>query len=69
MQPDTRVRLKSTGEIGCVVKEDEDGLLCIRIPADNGWPFPHYAFIRRKDVVLVRAAKQPDLTDMEEAPF
>ena len=67
MQPDTRVRVKSTGEVGYVVKEDEDGMLCIRIPADNGWPFPHYAFIRRKDVVLVRAVKQP--LDFEEAPF
>ena len=69
MQPDTRVRIKSTKEIGYVVKEDEDGMLCIRIPSDNGWPFPHYAFINRKDVVLVRVAKKPDLTDMEEAPF
>ena len=25
MQPDTRVRIKSTGEIGYVVKEDDDG--------------------------------------------
>jgi len=67
MQPDTRVRIKSTGEIGYVVKEDDDGMLCIRIPADNGWPFPHYAFINRKDVVLAKVSKQP--TDIEEALF
>jgi hypothetical protein len=69
MQPDTRVRIKSTKEIGYVVKEDEDGMLCIRIPSDNNWPFPHYAFINRRDVVMVRVAKQPDLSDIEEAPF
>ena len=67
MQPDTRVRIKSTGEIGYVVKEDDDGMLCIRIPADSGWPFPHYAFINRKDVVLAKVSKQPN--DIEEAPF
>jgi hypothetical protein len=69
MQPDTRVRIKSTKEIGYVVKEDEDGMLCIRIPSDNNWPFPHYAFINRRDVVLVRVAKNSDLSDVEEAPF
>ena len=67
MQPDTRVRIKSTGEIGYLVKEDGDGMLCVRIPADNGWPFPHYAFINRKDVSIVRNSSQ--LNDVEEAPF
>ena len=69
MQPDTRVKLKSTGEIGYVVKEDEDGMLCIRIPSDNNWPFPHYAFINRRDVARVAVSKKPDLSDIEEAPF
>jgi len=69
MQPDTRVRVKSTGEIGYVVKEDEDGMLCIRIPSDNNWPFPHYAFISKRDVVMVRVAKSAAPLDIEEAPF
>lgn len=70
MQPDTRVRIKSTGEIGYVVKEEPNDMLYIRIPSDTDWPFPHYAFIRRKDVVMVRVVKQSDsLLDIEEAPF
>ena len=69
MQPDTRVRVKSTGEIGYVVNEDEDGMLCIRIPSDNNWPFPHYAFISKRDVVMVRVAKSAVPLDIEEAPF
>ena len=67
MQPDTKLRIKSTGEIGYLVKEDSDGMLCVRIPADNDWPFPHYAFINRKDVSIVKNSKQ--LNDVEEAPF
>lgn len=69
MTPDTRVRIKSTGKIGYVVKEDEDGMLCIRIPSDNNWPFPHYAFISKRDVVMVRVAKSAAPLDIEEAPF
>lgn len=67
MQPDTKVRLKSTGQIGYVVKEDEDGVLCVRIPSDNNWPFPNYIFIRRKDVTLVKVSNQT--SDIEESPF
>ena len=67
MQPDTKVRLKSTGQIGYVVKEDEDGMLCVRIPSDNNWPFPNYIFIRRKGVTLAKVSNQT--SDIEESPF
>jgi len=67
VQPDTKVRLKSTGQIGYVVKEDEDGMLCVRIPSDNNWPFPNYIFIRRKDVTLAKVSNQT--SDIEESPF
>lgn len=67
MQPDTKVRLKSTGQIGYVVKEDEDGMLCVRIPSDSNWPFPNYIFIRRKDVTLAKVSNQT--SDIEESPF
>lgn len=69
MHPDTRVRIKSTGEIGYVVKEADNNMLYIRIPSDDGWPFPHYAFIPRRDVVMIRVVKSRAPLDIEEAPF
>ena len=69
MQPDTRIRVKGTNEIGYVVREEPNDMLYIRIPSDTGWPFPTYAYIRRKDVVLVRTVKQHAPVDIEEAPF
>ena len=69
VNPDTKVKIKSTGEIGYVVKVDEDGFVCLRIPATNGWPFPHYVFLPRAQLQVVKRDKQEDLQDIEEAPF
>jgi hypothetical protein len=69
MQPDTRVRIKNTGEIGYVVQEEPNDMLYIRIPSDNNWPFPSYAYLKRKAVVLVKVVKNQTPTDIEEAPF
>ena len=59
----------STGEIGYVVKVDEDGFVCLRVPATNGWPFPHYVFLPRAQLQVVKRDKNEDLQDIEEAPF
>ena len=69
VSPDTKVKIKSTGETGYVVKVDEDGFVCLRVPADNGWPFPHYVFLPRKQLQVVKRDKNHDLQDIEEAPF
>ena len=69
VHPDTKVKIKSTGEIGYVVKVDEDGFVCLRVPADNGWPFPHYVFLPRKQLQVVKRDKNEELQDVEEAPF
>lgn len=62
-----KMRIKATGEIGYLCAEDETGMVCLRVPADNGWPFPHYVYVNRKDVTLVR--EKEDLSDIEEALF
>lgn len=69
MKIDTMVRLKSTGEIGYVVKVDEDGMICLRVPSTNGWPFPHYVFLPRNQIQIVKREKNHNLQDVEEAPF
>lgn len=69
MQPDTKVKIKSTGEIGYVVKVDEDGFVCLRVPSTNGWPFPHYVFLPRNQIQVVKREKNHNLQDVEEAPF
>ena len=61
-----KMRIKATGEIGYLIKEDGD-MVYLRVPADNGWPFPHYVYVKRKDVTLVR--EKEDLSDIEEALF
>ena len=66
---DTKMKIKSTGEIGYVVKVDEDGFVCLRIPATNGWPFPHYVFLPRNQIQIIKREKNHNLQDVEEAPF
>ena len=65
MQPDTKVIVKDTGEVGYVVREEGD-FYYLRIPQET-WPFPVYAFVNKKAVKRAKANKQP--TDVEEAPF
>ena len=69
MNLDTKMRIKSTGEIGYVAKVDEDGFVCLRVPSTNGWPFPHYVFLPRNQLQVVKREKNHDLQDVEEAPF
>jgi len=57
VNPDTKVKIKSTGEIGYVVKVMRIGFVCLRIPSTNGWPFPHYVFLPRKQLQVVKRDK------------
>jgi len=66
MQPDTKVRIKPTGQIGFTVNE-ENGMVCVRVPRTDGWPFPDYVYAPRKQVAMVREKKEPPT--LEEAPF
>ncbi|NDG31089.1 hypothetical protein EB118_13605 [bacterium] len=66
MQPDTRVRIKPTGKIGFTVNE-ENGMVCVRIPRTDGWPFPDYVYAPRNQIAIVREDKQPPT--LEEALF
>lgn len=65
MQPDTKVIVKDTGEVGYVVREEGD-FYYLRMPQPD-WPFPVYAFVNKKSVKRAKINKQP--TDVEEAPF
>ena len=65
MQPDTKVLIKDTGEVGYLVKEDGD-FYYLRIPQKD-WPFPVYAYVNKKRVKRLKVSKEP--TDIEEAPF
>jgi hypothetical protein len=65
VNPDTKVLIKATGEVGYVVKEDGD-FYYLRIPQTD-WPFPVYAYVNKKGVKRAKINKQP--TDIEEAPF
>jgi hypothetical protein len=65
MNPDTKVIVKATGEVGYVVREDGD-FYYLRIPQET-WPFPVYAYVNKKAVKRAKIKKEP--TDIEEAPF
>lgn len=65
MNPDTKVIVKDTGEVGYVVREEGD-FYYLRMPQTD-WPFPVYAFVNKKAVKRAKVNKQP--TDVEEAPF
>ena len=65
VHPDTKVIVKATGEVGYVVKEDGD-FYYLRIPQET-WPFPVYAYVKKKAVKRAKIDNQP--TDIEEAPF
>ncbi len=65
MNPDTKVIVKDTGEVGYVVREEGD-FYYLRMPQTD-WPFPVYAFVNKKSVKQEKINKQP--TDVEEAPF
>lgn len=66
MQTDTKVKIKSTGQVGYVANVDEHSV-CIRVPSVDGWPFPSYQWVARKDVVSVREKKE--IPDVGVAPF
>lgn len=65
MQPDTKVIVKATGEVGYVIKDDGD-FYYLRIPQTD-WPFPTYAYVNKKAVKRAKISKEP--ADIEEAPF
>jgi hypothetical protein len=54
MKPDTRVATpKGVG----VIDRVEDDRYVVRIPADNGWPFPALYTFKRRDIKLLRDKK------------
>lgn len=61
-----KVVLKKTGQIGYFVKESRVGEILIRIPRSDGWPFPDYVIVKRKDIKRYR---EDDLKDVPLAPF
>ena len=64
-----KVKIKSTSEIGYVVKEDGD-MLYLRIPSDRGFPFSNYAYIHKNRTTPVKTEKKPDLLEeLGEALF
>ncbi len=65
VNPDTKVLIKDTGEVGYFVKEDGD-FYYLRIPQTD-WPFPVYAYVNKKRVKRFKVSNEP--TDIEEAPF
>ena len=64
-----KVVVKSTGQVGYFVKESRAGELLIRVPRTDGWPFPDYITVKRKDVKAYRKDKNKDLEDIPLAPF
>jgi hypothetical protein len=64
-----KVVLKKTGQIGYFVNESRSGELLIRVPRTDGWPFPDYITVKRKDVKAYRKDKNKDLEDIPLAPF
>ena len=65
VNPDTKVLIKDTGEVGYFVKEDGD-FYYLRIPHTD-WQFPVYAYVNKKRVKRFKVSKEPP--DIEEAPF
>ena len=65
VNPDTKVLIKDTGEVGYFVKEDGD-FYYLRIPQEK-WPFPVYVYVNKKRVKRLKVNKEPP--DIEEAPF
>ena len=65
VNPDTKVLIKDTGEVGYFIKEDGD-FYYLRIPQEK-WPFPVYAYVNKKRVKRFKVSKEPP--DIEEAPF
>lgn len=65
VNPDTKVLIKDTGEVGYFIKEDGD-FYYLRIPQTD-WPFPVYAYVNKKRVKRLKVNKEPP--DIEEAPF
>ena len=65
VSPDTKVRIKPTGKIGFIIKE-EDGMVWLRVPRTD-WPFPDYVCAPRNQLAIVREKKEPPT--LEEAPF
>jgi hypothetical protein len=61
-----KVVLKKTGQIGYFVNESRSGELLIRVPRTDGWPFPDYVIVKRKDVKIHR---KDELKDVPLAPF
>lgn len=55
-----------TGQIGYFVSESRSGELLIRVPRTDGWPFPDYVIVKRKDIKVYRENK---LKDIPLAPF
>jgi hypothetical protein len=48
---DDKVKIIKTGEIGYVDRVSDCGeRLMVRIPASDGWPFPHHVYVAKDNV-------------------
>ena len=66
IQKDTKVKIRSTGQIGYIANIDEISY-CVRTPSEDGWPFPSYQWVLKCDVVRMHDKKE--LPDVGDAPF
>lgn len=68
-----KVKVTKTGDIGYVERLSDGGeRVTVRIPASEGWPFPHYVFISREGLTYLndRAKSKTEPTPLDwRAPF
>lgn len=64
----TWVTVKETGRRGVVVNAVA-GLVEVRIPSDNDWPFPSYVRCHPTKLMRCKPPDQPKETEDEPAPF
>jgi hypothetical protein len=62
------VRVKTTADVGVVERFLSDGSVLVRIPLQNGWPFPKWETAQLNDLRKTRQPKPPKQQhDFEEA--
>ena len=61
-----KVRIKATNQVAYVDNEDELTYF-VRIPSEDGWPFPSYQWVSKRDVMRMHDKKE--LPDVGEAMF
>jgi hypothetical protein len=55
-----RVKVIKTGEIGYVERVFDGGeRVMVRIPASNGWPYPHHVYAVRENLHYAHEKPEP----------